>query len=112
VGDFGGQPLVTPTGRRLQGISELLAILDDVSRLGYAENDEETALGLHTIAVPVYNGSGVVLAAMSVCIPTSRFEPERRERIVTDLIVAGRRLSGDVAWLPSWNALRGEVARP
>lgn len=108
VGDFGGRPLVTPTGRRLDGIGELLAILDEVNRRGYAENDEETAPGLHAVAVPVRSGAGVVLAALTVCVPTARMTAERRSTLVTDLIVAGRRLSSDVAWVPAWNAVRSE----
>src|SRR3989304_4840215 len=41
---FGGRPLVTPTGRRLNGVPELLEILDAVRTRGYAENLEETAV--------------------------------------------------------------------
>ncbi|MGZ6651098.1 MAG: IclR family transcriptional regulator, partial [Solirubrobacteraceae bacterium] len=50
---YRGSELVTPTGRRLQGLSELLTILGETRRRGYAENVDETALGLHCLAVPV-----------------------------------------------------------
>jgi DNA-binding IclR family transcriptional regulator len=40
---FAGKLLVTPTGRRLNGVAELQAILDEVRARGYAENWEETA---------------------------------------------------------------------
>jgi DNA-binding IclR family transcriptional regulator len=104
--EFGGRALVTPTGRRLQGVSELREILDEVRRNGYAESDEETATGLWALSVPVRNGEGGVLAALTMCVPTSRLHPERRDALVADLIEAGRRLSADVAWLPAWNATR------
>jgi len=35
---FGGRLLVTPTGRRLNGVAELQTILDEVRERGYAEN--------------------------------------------------------------------------
>jgi IclR family acetate operon transcriptional repressor len=98
---FEGRPLVTPTGRRLNGVAELHAILDEVRKNGVAENHDETAIGLYTASVPVRNAEGVVLAALTVCVPTSRLTPERRERIVADLADAGRRLSELVSWLPA-----------
>src|SRR2546425_707728 len=52
---FAGRALVTPTGRRLRGAQELLQILEDVRRNGYAENDGETAAGLYAVSVPVRN---------------------------------------------------------
>jgi IclR family transcriptional regulator, KDG regulon repressor len=104
--EYGGRPLVTPTGRRLRTITELQEILDRVRADGYAENHEETAAGLYTASVPIVNETGTVLAAMTMCVPTSRMDPARRERIVADLLVAGRALSRDVAWMPAFNAKR------
>lgn len=108
--EFGGKALVTPTGRRLQGVSELHEILDEVRRNGYAENDEETAAGLYALSVPVRNGEGGVLAALTMCVPTSRITPGRREVLIADLLAAGRRLSAEVSWLPAWNATRATGA--
>jgi DNA-binding IclR family transcriptional regulator len=104
--EFGGRVLVTPTGRRLRSIAELHEILERVRRDGFAENDEDTAAGLYTASVPVVNENGTVLAAMTVCIPTSRMDDTRRERILADLMAAGHALSRDVAWLPAFNAKR------
>jgi DNA-binding IclR family transcriptional regulator len=104
--EYGGRPLITPTGRRLRSTGELTEILDRVRADGYAENDEDTAAGLYTASVPIVNGSETVIAAMTVCVPTSRMDPERRERILADLIAAGASLSRDVAWLPAFSAKR------
>jgi DNA-binding IclR family transcriptional regulator len=104
--DYGGRVLVTPTGRRLNGLFELRAILDAVRENGYAENDEDTAMGLWAASVPVRNEAGVTLAALTVCVPTSRIDPGRRERILADLIAAGERISEDVGWLDAFN-IRG-----
>ena len=108
--EYGGQTLITPTGRRLRTVSELQEILDGVRRDGYAENHEETAAGLYTASVPIVNGGGIVLAAVTICVPTSRMTPGRREAVLVDLIAAGRALSHDVAWLPAFNAKAAVIA--
>jgi IclR family transcriptional regulator, KDG regulon repressor len=104
--EYGGRTLITPAGRRLGAVGELHEILERVRRDGFAENHEETAAGLYTASVPIVNEHGTVLAALTICVPTSRIDPARRARIVADLIAAGEALSRDVAWLPAFNAKR------
>ncbi len=106
--EFGGRPLVTPTGRRLHSVAELHGILEAVRRNGYAENEEDTASGLYALSVPARNGEGTVLAALTLCVPTSRMSTERRTVLIADLVAAGERISADVAWLPAWNATRAD----
>ena len=103
---FGGKLLVTPTGRRLNGVAELQAILEEVRVQGYAENWEETAESLYTASVPVVNGEGVTLAALTTLVPVSRITPERRDTIIADLTTLGAKLSDHVSWLPSFSARR------
>ena len=103
---FGGKLLVTPTGRRLNGVAELESMLAEARERGYAENWEETAEGLYAASVPIVNEEGVTLAAMTTCIPVSRITPERREAIVDDLIRLAAELSSSVGWLPSFSARR------
>jgi IclR family KDG regulon transcriptional repressor len=109
--DFGGAVLVTPTGRRLRGVGELEEILEHVRRDGYAENQGETAVGLYSVAVPVRNGTGAVLAAMTICVPSSRLDLARRDLLIRDLVAAGEALSAEVAWLSAWNAMRADRPR-
>ena len=106
---FAGQLLITPTGRRLRDVNELLQILREVRRLGYAENREETAIGLHAISVPVCNAAGSVLAALTICVPTSRLTPARRVELIADMQVGGLKFSDSVAWLAAWNATRADA---
>jgi len=98
---FAGRPLVTPAGRRLNGVAELGKILDRVRAEGLAENWGETAVGLYSASVPVVNAAGDTLAALTTCIPTSRMSPERRRAILADLRQAGRTLSELASWLSS-----------
>ena len=71
---YGGKLLVTPTGRRLNGVAELHAILAEVGEQGYAENVEETADGLYAASVAVTNDEGVTLAALTTLVPVSRID--------------------------------------
>ena len=66
--------------------------------------------GLHAISVPVRNGAGSVLAALTMCVPTSRMTPARRQALVTDMREAGHRFSESVAPLAAWNAIRAGAA--
>ena len=109
--EYAGRALVTPTGRRLRGVEELLETLQAVRRDGYAENREETTSGLHAISVPIRNAASAVLAALTVCVPTSRMRPTRRDQILMDLMESGRRISAGVAWLAAWNATQAEPSR-
>jgi IclR family transcriptional regulator, KDG regulon repressor len=88
---YEGSELVTPTGRPLDGIKELLEILRETRRRGYAENVDETALGLHCLAVPV-GPPGRVLAAITFCVPTGRMSAARKREMVPDLLRAAREL--------------------
>jgi DNA-binding IclR family transcriptional regulator len=103
---FAGRPLITPTGRRLGGMAELGAILDDVRQNGYAENLEETARGLYAASVPIVNDAGTTLAALTTLVPLSRATSERRAAIVDGLQAAGRKLSELAAWIPAFSFRR------
>jgi DNA-binding IclR family transcriptional regulator len=68
-------------------------------------------VGLYSLAVRVRNGTGVVLAAMTICVPSSRLDLARREALIRDLVAAGEALSSEVAWLSAWNAMRADRPR-
>ncbi|MGN6872423.1 MAG: IclR family transcriptional regulator [Solirubrobacteraceae bacterium] len=95
--------LVTPTGRRLDGFDELMRILREARRRGYAENIDETALGLHCLAAPV-GPPGRVVAAITLCVPSGRMTAGRKRGMLSDLMRAAREivpspLDGDPASL-------------
>jgi DNA-binding IclR family transcriptional regulator len=103
---FGGKLLVTPTGRRLNGVAELQSVLSEVRQRGYAENHNETADGLYAASAPVVNEENVTIAALTTCIPVCRVTPERRDLVVADLRALGAELSELVHWLPSFDSRR------
>lgn len=83
--------LETPTGRRLGGLDELIEILREARRRGYAENVDETALGLHCLAAPV-GPPGQVVAAITLCVPSGRMTAARRREMLRDLLAAAREI--------------------
>jgi IclR family KDG regulon transcriptional repressor len=98
---YAGRRLVTPTGRELGDVQDLLGLLAGVRERGYAENVEETAPGLHCIAVPVRNARGRALVAMTLCVPIGRIDPVRRDALLADLRSSAARLERELAWLPT-----------
>jgi len=101
---FSGRPLITPTGHRLGGMPELRRILEKIRLEGFAENWDETAEGLYAASVPIANGAGTTIAALTTLVPRSRVTPERRETILACLREQGARLSELVDWLPAYSA--------
>jgi DNA-binding IclR family transcriptional regulator len=89
-----GAELVTPVGREIEP-DELHRILDRARVQGFAENVNETSLGLRCMAVPITAGDTTV-AAMTFCVPTGRIDGPRRRRLLADLKAAGRRASASL----------------
>ena len=64
------------TERTARGREPLLADLENVRRLGFAVNDQELALGLRSVASPVFNRHRVV-AAVNIAVPAGRVGYDR-----------------------------------
>ena len=102
---------MTPTGRRLAGLDELFGILREARRRGYAENIDETALGLHCMAVPV-GPAGRVAAAVTLCVPTGRMSAARRREMLPDLLRAAREIVSPAhGTMPARDPAQGARAR-
>lgn len=61
--------------------------LDRVRDRGYAQNDEESMLGLRAVAAPILYPSGDLLGVLSVSGPTHRLKGERFESEIPDLLL-------------------------
>ncbi|GAB3106200.1 hypothetical protein GCM10027160_01480 [Streptomyces calidiresistens] len=66
----------------------LAALLEEVARDGYAMGNEELEEGLRSIAVPVRDGAGRVVAAVNLAMPAGRRDARRAR---ADLLPALRR---------------------
>jgi len=102
--------LVAHTDRTLRSPHELLAVIDQAVADGYAVGDQEYEPGVRTIAVPVRDQRGEIVAAASVSTPTARVPYEEltgpvRERLADTVRRVQDHLAVDES-IPPWHTGR------
>jgi IclR family pca regulon transcriptional regulator len=70
------------TPSTVTAVETLLSILDRVSRDGFALIDQELEVGLRSIAVPLRNERGKMLAAVNVGLQAARMTPDEMQQVV------------------------------
>ena len=79
--------------KNLAKISDVLGQIELAKQQGYALCDQELELGLRSIAVPISDRSGQVVAAMSLSVATSRMDiPTILEKLWPELERAKQKL--------------------
>lgn len=73
------------TENTLCDMDSFIGELVKVRELGYAEDNEETELGLCCFAVPIYDRLGHIIAGLSLSLPIVRFQKNSREQLVLQL---------------------------
>lgn len=81
------------TARTITSRKQLERQLLDVAGRGYATVFEEFEIGLNSVAVPVRDHLGAVIASISVSGPAFRFTESTMDDVVEDLRGAGLRVS-------------------
>ena len=71
----------------------LRARLREIATRGWAENREESRIGVVSVGAPVRDGGGTVIAALSVAAPADRAGPAPLHRIRTAVLEAARVVS-------------------
>lgn len=69
-----GVELERLTERTITEVPELMRVLDDVRRQGFSVDNEEFAIGLRCIAMPIRDDDRHAVAALSVSMPTPRYD--------------------------------------
>ena len=87
------QGLPALTARTITSRKQLEHQLLDVAACGYATSFEEFEIGLNSVAVPVRDHLGAVIASISVSGPAFRFTERTMDGLVEDLREAGLRVS-------------------
>lgn len=89
--------LQAKTSRTLHTRESLLECLQEVRQQGWCIVDQELEQGLRSIAVPVYDASGQVLAALNVSTHAGRVSRnELEQRFLPGLLSASRELSAQL----------------
>jgi len=87
-----GRPALT--AKTITKVAEVMQQIKLVKRQGYALCDQELELGLRSIAVPIIDGKGQTIAAMSLSVATSRMDiPTMLEKLLPELERAKQKFS-------------------
>ena len=86
------------TERTITDRAVLEAELVRVRERGFGENAGESELGAHSIAAPIRDASGRVVAAISVAGLALRFTPETTRRITMETLRSAEAISARLGW--------------
>jgi DNA-binding IclR family transcriptional regulator len=81
-----------------QELADHQATYERIRHTGYAWSIQERTPGGASIAAPVLNGIGDVVAALAISAPAARLTPDQLPRLVPDVLEAAKRLSHDLGW--------------
>jgi DNA-binding IclR family transcriptional regulator len=73
------------TDHTITDVDELLSRCRRIREQGYGEDAEEYVVGCRCVAMPVRDGAGGTIAALSVSVPTPRWDEQVAGRIRTEL---------------------------
>jgi IclR family pca regulon transcriptional regulator len=92
-----GIELVALTPHTITDRGELLEVLSRVRRQGYSVTDQELEEGLRSLAVPIHDAGGAVIAALNVSVHASRASMAvLRRRYLPPAQTAARAIEGDL----------------
>lgn len=94
------KPLERHTANTITNVGELRTQLEIIRERGYAVDDEELENGIRSVAAPVRDHQGKMIAAISLPSPASRMTLERIPEIARDLIETTRTISRRMGWQP------------
>lgn len=87
-------PIVARTPHGLSNLSDIVAAIEAAARNGYAISDEELALGLRSLAVPVFGAGHDIVAAVSVSAASARIKvSDMRKRFLPKLKICADAIS-------------------
>jgi len=91
---LGQCPIIARTPHGLSRIADILSAIRTAAECGYAISDEELALGLRSMAVPVFGAEREVLAAVSVSAASARVKvSDLRRRFLPVLSTCAKQIS-------------------
>ncbi len=101
--------LIALTPHTITDHAVLRAQLEDVRRLGFAVDDRESRIDTRCVAVPIYDGYGRTVAAMSATENAADMTPERQEELLGALLEAASALGRKVYPSPPAKELAAPV---
>ena len=97
-----GDPLFSvETDKTLTDTRAWLARLESIRLAGYALDEGECDDELRTLAAPVFDAQGSVIAAVSLAGPSSRLTKKTMRQLVPQVVDAARVISQRMGWAPT-----------
>jgi DNA-binding IclR family transcriptional regulator len=91
---------LTPASPSTKG--QVLELLEETLRMGYAISDEDVTLGIASVGAPIFDSTGGVAAAISVGGLTALVLGDQRRDQVIELVTSGaRRISEALGYRPA-----------
>jgi IclR family transcriptional regulator, pca regulon regulatory protein len=91
---LGRNTIVARTSRGLTKLPDILAAIKTAAHDGYAISDEELALGIRSLAVPVLGSNNEIIAAVSVSAASARVKvSDLRKRFLPPLLSCAGQIS-------------------
>jgi DNA-binding IclR family transcriptional regulator len=90
---LGPDPLPKVTSNTLDTLDAVLAEVARVREAGVAYNREESIVGAGSVAAPIRNGHGAIVAGLSVVYPTHIVTPAEVAEVTEFVREAGRQIS-------------------
>jgi IclR family acetate operon transcriptional repressor len=88
------------TKRTITSAAALREELAVIRRRGYAVDAEESAVGLRCVAAPIFDRSGIAVAAFSMSAPAGTLDADGEERYSTIIREAALRVSAQTGYRP------------
>lgn len=93
--------LATLTNRTIRDEKSLRATIEKVRRVGWAANDQESEIGVRTVAVPIFDRAGHAVAAINLAGHASRVSmKELRDSHLPVLLEAASQISASLGRPP------------
>ncbi len=101
--------LVKRTTKTTTDPKALRLMLDEVRHNGYATDDEESEVGLRSVAAPIRDISGRAIAAVGLAGPIQRLTKKELRRLVPQVIAAAAGISARMGFrVPSLTVVHGD----
>jgi DNA-binding IclR family transcriptional regulator len=94
------------TDRTIESPAEYLAELERVAEQGYAEDHEEHETFVNCIGVPVRDGTGETVAAVSMSVPDMLLDHAQVVATLPEVLAVAAAIAADLGWKPANTPIR------
>jgi len=90
--------LAPRTTRTITDRSAIISAIEEAARRGYSIEDEETEIGMLSVAAPVRSATGDVVASLGISGPNQRLTPELAETLAPQVMRAADMVSARLGY--------------